>query len=148
MKRCTKCEIEKPKSEFSKNCTYKEGLKYSCKDCDRLYRQEHRAESNQRRKVLRQTTKGHLRVVFTNMKRRCTDPKAHNYNRYGGRGIRVCFSSSAEFVDYVMNVLQVDPCGLTIDRIDNDGNYGPGNVRFISQAENNQNQSCKKLLLV
>ena len=78
------------------------------------------------------------------MKYRCTDPKAHNYNRYGGRGIRICFRDATTFANYVMNELQVDPRGLTIDRINNDGNYEPGNIRFITSIENQRNKLQEK----
>jgi len=93
------------------------------------------------RKAYRQAINGHLRQVFGHMKYRCNNPEARNYDCYGGRGIKVLFNSADEFVDYVTNVLQVDPRGLQIDRIDNDGNYEPGNIRFVTCTENNNNKS-------
>lgn len=39
-----------------------------------------------------------------------------------------------------MNELKIDPRGLTIDRIDNSGNYEKGNIQFITHKENNQNR--------
>ena len=86
------------------------------------------------------TIKGYLCTVFFNMKRRCTDPKAKSYNRYGGRGIMVCFESLDDFRNYVIDVLKADPRGLQIDRINNDGNYEVGNIRFVTCLENNQNK--------
>ncbi len=85
--------------------------------------------------------RGHLQNVFSAMVYRCNNPKAHNYHRYGGRGIKVCFDSSEEFIDYVMNVLKVDPRGLQIDRINNEGDYEPGNIRFVTRKENINNRS-------
>ena len=154
MKRCTKCEIEQDRSDFSRDKKAKDGLKFWCKACcaeqRRVYAQTDAGKASQKKsdKKSYATVPGYLRCIFSSMKRRCNNPKIHNYNRYGGRGIKVLFKSSKEFIKYVVNELQTDPRGLTIDRIDNDGNYEPGNIRFVSQAENNQNQSCKKLLLV
>ncbi len=84
--------------------------------------------------------RGYLRIVFSGMNRRCTDPEHKSYKWYGGCGIRVCFKSFDDFFDYVTNDLKIDPRGLTIDRIDNSGNYEKGNIRFVSQAENNRNK--------
>lgn len=84
------------------------------------------------------TVNGHLHCIFQGMVRRCTDPKHKGYKTYGERGIRVCFKSAKEFIDYVVNELQVDFWGLTIDRIDNDGNYERGNIQFITREENNR----------
>ncbi len=86
------------------------------------------------------TIEGHLQRVFGNIKVRCNDPEHKSYKNYGARGIRVCFESLDDFRGYVINELQVDPRGLTIDRIDNDGNYEPGNIRFVTHRENQQNK--------
>jgi len=83
---------------------------------------------------------GSLRHRFSDMKRRCGNPNATDYERYGGRGIRCNFKSSDEFVDYVVNTLKVDPRGLQIDRINNDGNYEAGNIRFVTAKVNNNNK--------
>ena len=67
--------------------------------------------------------------------------KTHkDYKNYGGHGIKNKFKSTGEFVDYVINELQVDPCGLQIDRINNDGNYERGSIRFVTCSENNRNR--------
>ncbi|KKN51306.1 hypothetical protein LCGC14_0624140 [marine sediment metagenome] len=154
MKRCNKCKAKKLLSEFTKDRSKKEGLKFWCRTCCAEYKRKYvqtdasKVSRKKRDKKSYATIPGYLRCVFSSMKRRCNNPEIHNYNRYGGRGIKVLFKSSKEFIKYVVNELQIDPRGLTIDRIDNDGNYEPGNIRFVSQAENNQNQNCKELLLV
>lgn len=91
-------------------------------------------------KKYRKTIKGHLIYCFHNIIARCNNSKHKSYKNYGGRGIKCLFKSFDEFIDYVVNELQVDPRGLTIDRIDNDGYYERGNIRFITQAENNRNR--------
>ncbi len=102
-----------------------------------------KAANKRRRKEYHSTIEGYLRSVFYGIRRRCTDPNLHNYHRYGGRGIKVCFERD-EFINYVIYGLQIDPRGLQIDRIDNDGNYEKGNIRFVSRSENCQNRGSQK----
>ena len=71
--------------------------------------------------------------------------KNKSYKNYGGRGIKVKFACFEDFFDYVVNELRADPRGLTIDRIDNDGDYERGNIRFVSQVENLQNRRKRKV---
>lgn len=92
------------------------------------------------RKTYNATKRGHLGNIFRSMRQRYEKPHHTNYKWYGGRGIKVCFRSTNEFINYVLNELQIDPRGLTIDRIDNGGNYERGNIRFVSQAVNNKNR--------
>ena len=156
MKQCTKCKIEYPATtEFfyaDKRC--KDGLYSWCSVCHKnttlkyqqtdkgkktrlKYNQSKKGKTIQRRYF--NTVGGHLRQVFSAMKRRCNNPNHWNYNRYGGRGIELRFTSN-EFVDYVVNVLKVNPIGLQIDRIDNDGHYEVGNIRFVTAKENCNNR--------
>lgn len=76
--------------------------------------------------------------TWTRIRERCNNPSHGDYTRYGGRGIRVC-----ERWDVFENFLaDMGPRnGLTIDRIDNDGDYEPGNCRWVTQAEQNRNKS-------
>lgn len=94
------------------------------------------------RKEYLATIDGYLHAKFDNIKYRCNNPKAHNYMYYGGKGVKCLFSSVDEFISYVVNELQIDPRGLDIDRIDNDGNYERGNIRFITRNENLQNKGA------
>ena len=130
MKTCTKCKIKYPVSlkYFYKQSTGKNGLTAQCKKCTKKYRNRYN-----------NTIAGHLRRVFGSMKQRCNDSNMHNYNRYGGRSIKICFTSD-EFIDYVINKLRIDPRNLTIDRINNDGNYERGNIRFVTNKVNCQNR--------
>jgi hypothetical protein len=78
---------------------------------------------------------------YSDMKRRCYDPKAAAFPWYGGRGIAVCEewrnSSSAFFAWALSHGYQPD---LEIDRIDTDGDYSPNNCRFVTHLENMRNQ--------
>ncbi len=86
--------------------------------------------------------------LFQNMKYRCLNPNAPNYGLYGGRGIRVCAEWLAtdgfeKFYRWALNSGYND--SLTIDRIDVDGDYEPGNCRW-ADAEvqcNNTRKSVK-----
>ena len=80
-----------------------------------------------------------LYSVWDNMRRRCSDPKTVGYHRYGGRGIAVHESwqkDYAAFRSYIMSEMGDRPTPKhTIDRIDPDGNYEPGNIRWATQKE-------------
>jgi hypothetical protein len=89
----------------------------------------------------RKTTKGRLISCFFHIKERCENYKHPAYSHYGGRGIKCKFKSCKEFVDYIINELQIDPKGLEIDRIDNNGHYEKGNVRFVTHKENCNNKN-------
>ena len=70
---------------------------------------------------------------------RCYDPANPAYHNYGGRGITVC----KRWLDVRNFVADLNPAyvpGLEIDRIDNDGNYEPSNVGFVTRQENADNR--------
>jgi len=73
------------------------------------------------------------------MVRRCTEPARVEYPNYGGRGITVC-DRWLDFDNYIADVGYPPAPGLTLDRIDNDGNYEPGNVRWATWSEQNFNR--------
>jgi len=89
----------------------------------------------------------HLYRVWQGMKARCNNPRNHRYNRYGGRGIKVCSEWENNFESFYSwantNGYQDD---LTIDRIDNDGNYTPGNCRWASRRTQSRNRSSNVLV--
>src|SRR5687768_14352002 len=73
------------------------------------------------------------------MIRRCTDPSSPDWPNYGSRGITVC----DRWLDFDTYYADVGPCpepGLTLDRVDNDGNYEPGNWRWATRAEQTANR--------
>ena len=156
---CGKCKKRKSICDFHKAESKRDGLFASCKGCESIrgkeYRQLNKTKINKRGKRFRQihkleiaayarkqrqTIKGYLHRLFSAMKTRCTNPKVKDYKYYGRRGIKVKFKSVNEFVDYVVNILKVNPKKLTIHRIDNNGHYEPGNIRFVTKAENNRNK--------
>lgn len=77
------------------------------------------------------------------MVRRCTSESEIAYKNYGARGIKVCdeWLDPASYISYVETVLGPRPgASYSIDRIDNDGDYRPGNVRWATRSEQNSNQ--------
>ena len=84
---------------------------------------------------------GRLRHLWEAMMARCYNPANPNYARYGGRGIRV----AEEWHDprryaRAVSTLPLPEGRPSLDRIDNDGNYEPGNVRWITAADQNRNK--------
>jgi hypothetical protein len=74
--------------------------------------------------------------AFRDARKRCTNPNVKAYKGYGARGIRFLFTSFEQFFEHI----GPRPAGMSLDRIDNDGNYEPGNVRWATKAEQRANQ--------
>ncbi len=74
--------------------------------------------------------------AWVNMRNRCERPTTPYYHRYGGRGIRVC-ERWGTFANFLADTGEKPP-GMTLDRIDNDRGYEPGNVRWATPAEQAQ----------
>ena len=81
--------------------------------------------------------------AYNNAKKRCTNPKDRKYRIYGARGIEFRFSSFAEFFE----LLGKKPTPAhQLDRIDNNGHYEPGNVRWVTRKENQRNKNNNRVL--
>ena len=85
-----------------------------------------------------------LQHTWENMRSRCDNPNNPQWDDYGGRGICVRFASFDEFLAEV----GTRPPGMTIDRIDNDGHYEPGNVRWATRAEQQRNRRNNAILKI
>lgn len=87
-----------------------------------------------------------LYVTWEGMIRRCSDENSEKYPHYGGRGITVCerWSGKNGYNNFVKDMWP-KPAGLTLDRIDNDGNYEPSNCRWATSLEQRHNQRRQKV---
>ena len=130
---CKQCQQQNHKRNYEQNIAER-------RQKARQYSRVHKAERLQYQKQYQNTIKGHLLGVWHNILDRCYKPENRRYKDYGGRGIKNNFVSFKDFYDYVVNELKADPRYLTIDRIDNDGHYERGNIRFVTRAENNRNR--------
>ena len=83
---------------------------------------------------------------WDNMKNRCSNESNSRYNRYGARGIQICdeWHDFKTFKDWALS--NGYEYGLSIDRIDNDGNYCPENCRWVDRIVQANNKSNNRLI--
>jgi hypothetical protein len=85
--------------------------------------------------------------IWAGMKQRCLNPKTTHYGYYGGRGIKVC----ERWMDYRNFLADMGeaPEGLSLDRINPDGNYEPGNCRWATDKvqANNKSRNAGQLVM-
>lgn len=91
-------------------------------------------------------SKTKLYHVWQGMKNRCSNSNYHQYYLYGGRGISVC----DEWMDYIVfkewALSHGYQLGLTLDRINTDGNYCPENCRWVTQKEQQNNKRTNRTI--
>ena len=88
-----------------------------------------------------------LYKVCVNMMSRCNNPRTEGYCSYGGRGIKFLFESAAEAMEYITSELGQRPGkSHSIDRINNEGNYERGNLRWATPSEQGFNRRSPKCL--
>lgn len=91
----------------------------------------------------------HTRIdnIYKTMKSRCYNENNKKYHRYGGRGIKMCDSwlnDKQEFFKWSFANGYAE--NLTIDRIDNDGNYTPENCRWVNLQKQSNNKSTNVII--
>jgi len=86
--------------------------------------------------------------VWEGMHERCRDIKNVSYPRYGGRGITVCpeWNDYIEFRDWALKNGYKE--GVSIDRIDNNGNYEPSNCRWVELSVQSQNKRSNRHITI
>lgn len=82
------------------------------------------------------------------MKQRCSDPKRRDFANYGGRGIRVCDEWAQSFEAFLGDMGRRPSGRHSIDRIDNDGDYEPGNCRWATRQEQGRNTRATRKIVI
>lgn len=77
--------------------------------------------------------------IWCCMRQRCSNPKIGCYERYGGRGIKVCERWQNSFENFLADMGEA-PAGMQIDRINNDGNYEKDNCRWSTSKDQANNR--------
>ncbi len=103
-------------------------------------------------KLIERSTKHNMRYsriynTWRSMRSRCSNPKNSAYKNYGGRNIKVCDewqNSFKAFCEWSLKNGYKDD--LTIDRINNDGNYEPSNCRWVDRKIQNNNTRHNRLI--
>lgn len=85
-----------------------------------------------------------LYFIWKAMRQRCGNATSREYSNYGGRGVRVCDRWSV-FENFVAD-MGPRPEGASLDRIDNNGNYEPGNCRWATQALQSRNTRRTRMI--
>jgi hypothetical protein len=81
--------------------------------------------------------------VWQAMKARCGNPNTLHYDRYGGRGILVCPQWKDDFGQFLRDMGEAPP-GLTIERVDNDLGYSPGNCVWADRKTQSGNRDVAR----
>ena len=84
--------------------------------------------------------------AWVSMKQRCNNPKKKEYPHYGGRGIKVCDEWMHSFAAFYRHVGDRPTGKHSIDRIDVNGGYEPGNVRWATQQEQIDNTTVVRMV--
>lgn len=86
--------------------------------------------------------------IWTHIKSRCLNPKVPEFKHYGGRGISMCERWRCSFEAFLADMGPRPSATHSIDRIDNCGNYEPGNCRWATQKEQANNTRANRKVLV
>lgn len=84
--------------------------------------------------------------LWVSMRARCYNPNNAGYKNYGARNIKMCDEWRQDYLNFLSWASSSGYSkGLHLDRINNNGNYGPNNCRWVTKAENNRNRRTTKI---
>ncbi len=78
-------------------------------------------------------------IAWLNMKARCSNPSRPDYERYGGRDIKVCDRWLKSFENFYKDMGPRPSKGMSLDRINNNGNYEPENCKWSDAVDQTNN---------
>jgi hypothetical protein len=133
-----KCQCNCGKVIIVRGDSLRSGNSTSC-DC------WHKIQNIDCGKVERGYGKHILVYTYRDMMRRCYFKNDKIYHRYGGRGIKVCNLWKNSFISWLKDIGTKPGLNYTLDRIDNNGNYEPGNVKWSTYKEKRINSTSIKL---
>lgn len=137
-----RCQCDCGGEVFVSSANLKKGSVSSC-GCIRAERARSLVDS---RRNGRSTSP--LSRIYDGMVSRCENPNHDAYDRYGGRGIKVCdrWRGSGGFEAFVLDMGDRPSPLHTIDRIDNDGDYEPDNCRWATKKEQARNSRANTII--
>lgn len=138
---CTKCEEVQPLDEehFYLRKHFKYGFTRQCKICLRkIAARQARKNPHRNKRAWKSSGMSYSQeyMIYQMAKQRCTNPKSQRWYTHGARGIKFLFKSFEEFYAE----LGPKPKGLSLERVDNDGNYEPGNVMWANRSAQQKNK--------
>lgn len=87
-------------------------------------------------------------IAWGNIVQRCCNPNSPEYRNYGGRGIKVCDRWRDSFTSFLADVGPRPSRKHSIDRRDNNGDYEPGNCRWVTSTVQNRNKRTNRLVII
>lgn len=131
-----RCECGNERTVLTGNLVH--GRQVSC-GC---YQREIRGKST----ITHGLAKSRENNIWSGMKHRCNNPHSRAWDRYGGRGIKLCPAWDASFAAFFADMGPAPSPQHSIERIDNDAGYSPENCRWALRRDQNRNTSARRLL--